>query len=75
MRGRPNRVELERVDVPREQMDFVRNRVRPLVAQHLDRALLDLLADAYCQGLTDAVNATALTGEDAPQPPNNERTG
>jgi hypothetical protein len=65
MRGRPNRVELERVDVPREQMDFVRNRVRPLVAQHLDRALLDLLADAYCQGLTDAVNATALTGEDA----------
>ena len=51
--SRPNRVVLERVDVARDQMDFVRNRVRPLVVQHPDRALVDLLADAYCQGLTD----------------------
>lgn len=65
MRGRPNHVELERVDVTRDELDFVRARVRPLVAQHLDRALLDLLADAYCQGLTDAAEARAAltTGE------------
>lgn len=54
MGGRPNRVELERIDVAREQADFVRNRVRPLVIQMPDRGLTDLLCDAYCQGLTDA---------------------
>lgn len=54
--SRPNRVVLERVDVARDQIDFVRNRVRPLVVQQPDRALVDLLANAYCQGLTDAAN-------------------
>jgi len=58
--------ELECVTVTRDQADFVRNRVRPLVAQHLDRPLIDLLADAYCQGLTDAAAARQQSPEKEP---------
>lgn len=53
------RTRLERINITRDEHYFVRRRVMPLVAQHLDRPLLDLLGDAYCQGLTDMADIKA----------------
>lgn len=62
---RRKRVRLEAINVTREQADFVRNRVRPLIEQHLDRPIIDILTDAYCQGMTDA-QAVLTRSEIAP---------
>ena len=45
---------LERVDVSAEQAAVIHRRVRGLLRP--DRALIDLMGDAYVQGLSDAAN-------------------
>lgn len=44
----------EAVNVTSEQAAFIRRRVRPLFQP--DRGIIDLIADGYIQGLSDAVN-------------------
>lgn len=53
------RIQLEAVNITADQHRFVRQRVEPLILQHTNRPLIDLLGDAYCQGLTDAADAAA----------------
>lgn len=49
---------VEPVDVTPEQAAFIHRRVGVLVRQ--DRAIIDLMGDAYVQGLSDAVNLPQL---------------
>lgn len=51
MAGKPR---VEAVNVSPEQAAVIHRRVSPLVRQ--DRAIIDLMGDAYIQGLSDAVN-------------------
>lgn len=51
MRGSAN---IEAVTFPPEVTAFIYRRLGPLVRQ--DRAIIDLMGDAYVQGLSDAVN-------------------
>lgn len=60
-RGPKRTAEWEEIKVPREGMALARTRVSGLLLQY-DRPLIDLMANAYLQGLIDCTEAFNAKG-------------